>query len=76
MFISAVFFPMTVVPEQYQGLLAMNPLVHAMELIREGWLPLYESPVARPGYLYMWTLCALALAISSYRLRWQRMIAR
>jgi len=76
MFLSAVFYPMTIIPTAYRGLFAMNPLVHANELIREAWLPLYESPVADPGYLYVWTLCAMALSIASYRLRWQRMVAR
>jgi len=76
MFLSAVFYPMTVVPPAYHSLFAMNPLVHANELIREAWLPLYESPVAQVDYLYLWMLCTLALAIASYRLRWQRMVAR
>lgn len=76
MFLSAVFYPMTAVPPAYHSLFAMNPLVHANELIREAWLPLYESPIAQVNYLYLWMLCTLALAIASYRLRWQRMVAR
>ena len=76
MFMSAVFYPMTVVPPEYYGLFSMNPLVHASELIREAWIPLYTSPVAKPGVLYVWTLCTAALAVASYRLRWQRMVAK
>ena len=76
MLLSAVFYPMTIIPSEYYGLFGLNPLVHASELIREAWIPQYESPVADAGYLYVWTLCTLALAVASYRLRWQRMVAR
>jgi len=76
MFLSAVFYPMSVVPPAYHSLFAINPLVHANEMIREAWLPLYESPVAQPRYLFIWMLCTLALAVASYRLRWQRMVAK
>lgn len=75
MFLSAVFYPMTIVPPQYREILAYNPLVHASELIREQWLPVYVSPVADVSYFYAWTICLLALGLSSYRLRWRRMVA-
>jgi capsular polysaccharide transport system permease protein len=75
MFLSAVFYPMTIVPEPYRTYLAYNPLVHASEAIREAWLPIYTSPVLDTSYLYAWTLCLMAFAISSYRLRWRKMIA-
>ncbi|MFC3051689.1 ABC transporter permease [Kordiimonas pumila] len=76
MFVSAVFYPMTIVPARYQDLMALNPLVHASELIREAWLPGYISPVASYEYLFVWILILSALAVSAYRLRWQRMLAR
>ena len=76
MFISAVFFPMSVVPDPYRTWLAWNPLVHAMELIREAWLPVYISPVADLSYLAWWTVITLALALATYRLRWRRILAR
>lgn len=75
LFLSAVFFPMTIVPEPYRTWLAWNPLVHAMELIREAWFPLYTSPVADGFYLFMWAIITMALAMASYRLSWQRMLA-
>jgi len=76
LFLSAVFYPMTAVPTQYHSLFAKNPLVHANELIREGWIPLYTSPVADLKYLQIWMLVTMALAMASYRLRWQRMVAK
>jgi len=75
MFLSAVFYPMTIVPPQYQKILAYNPLVHANELIREAWLPVYKSPVADFDYLATWAILTLTLALASYRLRWRKMVA-
>ncbi len=75
LFTSAVFFPMTVVPEPYRTWLAWNPLVHAMELIRENWLSSYTSPVSDVQYFLSWTIGVLALALMSYRLSWKRMVA-
>jgi len=75
MFLSAVVYPMTIVPRNWHKLMAMNPLVHANELIREAWFQHYTSPVADHGYLMTWLLCTAVLAVSAYRLRWQRMVA-
>lgn len=75
LFLSAVFFPMTIVPAEYRDILALNPLVHGLELVREAWFEHYISPVADRGYLFAWLMCTAALAVSSYRLRWQRMVA-
>lgn len=75
LFISAVFFPMTAVPESYMTWLSWNPLVHAVEMIREGWFETYVSPMADPGYLIDWTIVFMALAMATYRLNWRRVIA-
>lgn len=63
LFMSAVFFPMTSVPEPYRTYLAYNPLVHPMEFIRESWFHGYESPVANFEYMGWWLLCMLILAL-------------
>jgi len=75
MFLSAVFFPMSIVPEQYWVYLTWNPILHAMELIREGWMDNYTSPVADFNYLVAAMLICLAFAMSSYRLSWRRIVA-
>jgi len=76
LFFSAVFYPMSIVPTSLQRIMAVNPLVHANELIREAWMPMYVSPVADAKYIYTWCLCTMVIAVASYRLRWQRMVAR
>ncbi|WP_374764242.1 ABC transporter permease [Yunchengibacter salinarum] len=75
LFLSAVFYPMTIIPEPYRTWLAWNPLVHVNELIREAWLKLYVSPVADLGYLMDWTVLSMVFAMAAYRLRWRRMVA-
>lgn len=76
MFLSAVFFPMSIVPKQYYSYLTWNPLLHGMELIREGWFSNYTSPVADSAYLIACMLICMGLAMSSYRLTWRRILAR
>lgn len=76
MFISAVFYPMSVVPSQYWVFLTWNPLLHAMELIREAWFVRYTSPVADAPYLLSCMLICMALSMATYRLTWRRILAR
>lgn len=76
MFLSAVFFPMSIVPPQYWKYLTWNPILHAMELIREAWFVRYTSPVADLQYLLAFMLVFMALAMSTYRLSWRRVLAR
>ncbi len=75
LFLSAVFFPMTIVPEPYRSYLAYNPLVHPMEMIREYWFAHYTSPVLDIGYCMSWLIGLWALAMASYRVRWRRIVA-
>jgi len=75
LFLSAVLFPVSIIPYSHQWIFDLNPLVHANELIREAWLPAYTSPVADQRYLTAWILITSAFAVAGYRLRWQRMVA-
>lgn len=71
--ISAVVYPMTLVPVQYHALFALNPLVHVNEWVREYWIDLYVSPVLDYSYLAVWVLLTLAIGVSSYRLGRKRL---
>lgn len=73
MFFSSVFYPVTLVPTNLQPYMDINPIVHALELIREAWFLQYESPVADAKYLAFCALMLWAFAVVGYRLRWQRM---
>ncbi len=75
MFISCVVYPLASIPAQYQHWFLWNPLVHALELIRSGWIAGYVSPNASWTYLFGVTLVLLTFAMSSYRLSHRRLIA-
>ena len=75
MFISCVMHPLMAIPAQYQHWFLWNPLVHAVELIRSGWLAGYNSPNVSAAYLSGVTLLLLTFAMSCYRLSHRRLIA-
>ncbi|MFA7258377.1 MAG: ABC transporter permease [Aeromonas bestiarum] len=75
LWVSAVFFPLAAVPQGYQHLLLWNPIVHALELIRTGWIAGFKTPGGSWFYLGVFTLITLTLAMSSYRLSHQKLIA-
>jgi capsular polysaccharide transport system permease protein len=75
MFISCVMFPLISIPPQYQHWFLWNPLVHALELIRSGWIAGYNSPSVSWAFLSGVTLLLLTFAMSCYRLNHRRLIA-
>lgn len=75
MFISCVMYPLASIPQQYQHWFLWNPLVHAVELIRCGWLAGYSSPDVSWTYFAAVTLVLLTFAMSCYRLTHRRLIA-
>ncbi|QGU12959.1 ABC transporter [Leclercia sp. J807] len=75
MFVSCVMYPLATIPAHYQHWFLWNPLVHAVELIRSGWLAGYVSPNVSWAYLLGVTLVLLTFAMSCYRLSQRRLIA-
>ncbi|MFM5499888.1 ABC transporter permease [Aeromonas sp. 600584] len=75
MFISCVMYPLMTIPAQYQHWFLWNPLVHAVELIRSGWLAGYSSPNVSWIYFSSVTLILLTFAMSCYRLNHRRLIS-
>lgn len=53
-FISGVFFTANELPETMLNVLSWNPLLHAVEIARDGMLFHYESRVSSPGYVLLW----------------------
>ncbi|MFQ2000800.1 ABC transporter permease [Aeromonas veronii] len=75
MFVSCVMYPLMSIPAQYQYWFLWNPLVHALELIRSGWISGYNSTSVSAAYLSSITLILLTFAMSCYRLGHRRLIA-
>ena len=67
MFLSAIMYPMSTVPEPIRTYLAYNPLVHLMEGIREAWFQVYTSPVLDHYYVFWWTVGINAVGMLLYR---------
>ncbi len=75
MFVSCIMYPLASIPAQYQHWFLWNPLVHAVELIRAGWIAGYTSPNVSWAYLSIVTLILLTFAMSCYRISHRRLIA-
>lgn len=54
--LSAVFHPLESVPKSLRDILALNPIIHAIELVRDGWFPGYDARHIDPWYPAVWVL--------------------
>lgn len=62
-FISGVFFTANELPDRALAFFAWNPLLHAIEIARDGMLFHYQSRVAEPLYPIVWIIVMLAGAL-------------
>jgi capsular polysaccharide transport system permease protein len=60
---SGLFYTLDDVPKVAQDLLVYNPVLHAVELVRDGWFTTYESPRAEPAYVVIFILAFGALGM-------------
>jgi capsular polysaccharide transport system permease protein len=60
-FVSGVFFVANELPDHVLDFLGWNPLLHAVEIARDGMLFHYQSRIASPFYALAW-IAALAIA--------------
>lgn len=54
--ISGIFFTANQLPEEARGYLLANPLLHAVELVRDGWYPGYQARHVEVPYILAWIL--------------------
>jgi len=59
-FLSAIFFTANELPGRMLDILGWNPLLHAVEIARDGMLFHYQSRIASSGYVLLW-IAALGL---------------
>lgn len=64
---SAVFHPVDAVPRAYREFLLWNPLVHAIEMTRDGWFPGYNARHIDPWYPMLWILVMSFLGLTFER---------
>lgn len=66
--ISGVVMPMASVPQPYRNVLLFNPIVHGLELVRQGFVPYYHIiPGVGAGYLYAWGVVSIFMGLMLYR---------
>jgi capsular polysaccharide transport system permease protein len=71
--LSAVFYPVDSVPTAFQNLLLKNPIVHSVEMIRDGWFPGYQTRHVNPWYPMAWILVLLFFGLSLERVARRRL---
>jgi len=71
--LSAVFYPIDSVPTALRNILLYNPIVHAIELVRDGWFPGYQTRHIDPWYPAGWILVLLFFGLSLERVARRRL---
>ncbi|MDH4865644.1 ABC transporter permease [Alcaligenes nematophilus] len=65
---SGVIMPISAVPQPYRDMLLLNPLVHGLELVRQGFSTFYHVvPGISMSYLYLWGVASLFLGLVLFR---------
>lgn len=67
-FISGVFFPITIFPQQYRSYFLWNPLIHVMELSRDAYFAEYHSEYGSWSFLLLSTLVMFVIGMTYYRI--------
>jgi capsular polysaccharide transport system permease protein len=55
-FISGLFFTTNELPAQARDILLWNPVLHCVELVRDGWFPSYHAEYLDVPYVLFWIL--------------------
>ena len=55
-FISGLFFTANELPAEARDILLWNPVLHCVELVRDGWFPGYHAIYANVAYVVSWIL--------------------
>jgi capsular polysaccharide transport system permease protein len=70
---SALFHPVESLPKSGRDLLLYNPVVHAIEMVRDGWFPGYDARHVDPWYPSVWILALAFLGLSVERMARRRL---
>lgn len=75
-FISAVFYPLSILPLKIQYILSWNPIVQTNELIRASAFGTFQPPDVSLSYLFCFAICSLFLGYVSYYANRFKLLAR
>lgn len=65
---SAVFHPVESLPKAMRDILLLNPVTHAIELVRDGWFPGYGAQHADARYVLAWIVVLSFFGLSLERM--------
>jgi len=65
---SGVFHPVESLPKAMRDTLLLNPVTHAIELVRAGWFPGYDARSADASYVLAWILVLSFFGLSIERM--------
>ncbi len=74
-FISGIFFSVERLPAEYRDYLLWNPVLHALELIREHYFREIDASFGDPLYLGWTTAVSVALGLLTFHVYRYRMVA-
>lgn len=60
---SGLFYTANGLPTNVRDILLYNPMLHVIEIVRDGWFPSYQARHADAGYAIAWMLCLLVLGL-------------
>jgi len=66
-FTSGIFFPLTVIPQQYRDYLYWNPILHVLELSRNAYFKNYDIQHGSWSFLMIVTLTLFVISMAYYR---------
>lgn len=67
MFISGIWFTANELPVEIREILLWNPVLHCVELVRDGWFKSYQARYADPWYPAAWALILIAIGLTLER---------
>lgn len=70
--ISAIFFSSNSLPSVVRDLFLWNPLLHAVEIVRDGWFPGYHPRYVNASYPLAWILVLLFFGLTLERVARRR----
>jgi capsular polysaccharide transport system permease protein len=74
MWFSAVFHSVDTLPNAYRHVLLYNPLVHAIEMVRDGWFPGYNARSIDPWYPLLCILIMSFIGLTLERAARRRLV--
>ena len=72
-FVSGLFFTANDLPAGLRDALLYNPMMHVIELVRDGWFREYEAHYLDLSYVVVWTVSLLYLGVLLERLARRRL---